>query len=255
MAFITADVDFNPDKYDTPIVGIAADLGDHNSGWHQHQKHQLIYATSGCINLSFDDLQCVLPPTKAAWIPANLSHCAVMRNIVAYRSIYFDPQAIMNLPSELKVININPLLTELINRMGYWQWDKPVIEQYHTLGLFLEELKLAPEQPLLLPIPKDKRLKTWLAAMQKQECFPQPLSVMASDIGASSKTISRIFIQETGMPYQAWRQQFRLQKAIEYLSLGEPINQIAAKLHFCSDSAFISFFKLHTNTTPRKYVK
>jgi len=61
-------------------------------------------------------------------------------------------------------------------------------------------------------------------------------------------------MRETGMNYQAWRQQWRLLRAMELLAEGESISRIAASLEFSSDSAFISFFKQHTGQTPQRHL-
>ncbi|MFT7682211.1 MAG: AraC-like DNA-binding protein, partial [Moritella dasanensis] len=54
--------------------------------------------------------------------------------------------------------------------------------------------------------------------------------------------------------YQAWRQQWRLLNAIERLAEGQRISTVAFDLDFTSDSAFISFFRQHTGSTPAKYL-
>lgn len=66
---------------------------------------------------------------------------------------------------------------------------------------------------------------------------------LANSVGASSKTVTRLFKAETGMSYQEWKQQWRLLKAIELLSKETPVNQVSDWLGFSSDSAFIAFLK------------
>lgn len=62
-----------------------------------------------------------------------------------------------------------------------------------------------------------------------------------------------LFIRDTGMNYQSWRQQWRLLKAMEMLSDGWQLSLVAQQLEFVSDSAFIAFFRQHTGTTPARY--
>ncbi|WP_229359877.1 helix-turn-helix domain-containing protein [Ferrimonas aestuarii] len=80
------------------------------------------------------------------------------------------------------------------------------------------------------------------------------LTQMAQNIGASSKTISRLFKAETGMSYQQWRQQWRLLKAIKLLSQGLAVIDVAHQLGFSSDSAFIASFKKLTGQTPLAFI-
>ena len=69
----------------------------------------------------------------------------------------------------------------------------------------------------------------------------------------STKTVSRLFKAETGMSYQAWRQQWRLLRAMDLLADNLQVSQVSDKLEFSSDSAFISFFKQHTGHTPSNF--
>jgi len=255
MAVITEQDRFDPDRLGPAAIGIAADVGRHDSGMHHHQKGQLLYAPTGCMSITLDNMQCVLPPLRAAWIPANVEHCATMRNVVAYRSVYFDPILFPDQPQKMMVVGVNNLLRELIERMAFWPWDMPYDNQKTLLALFWQELNTAPEETLALPTPQDYRLQSWLKQLEKSDVIPLPLHMMAADVGASEKTISRIFSKETGMPYQAWRQQWRLIKAIELLAEGHSVSHVAFSLDFSSDSAFISFFRKQTGETPSRYIR
>lgn len=81
---------------------------------------------------------------------------------------------------------------------------------------------------------------------------PQRLGQLAQQIGTAERTISRIFIRDTGMNYQSWRQQWRLLKATKMLSAGESSSHVAQQLEFASDSDFIGFFRQHTCSTPAR---
>lgn len=254
MASVAEGQQFNVDELTNQVIGIATDIGQHDSGMHKHNKGQLLYAPAGCISITLDEMQSVLPPTRAAWIPAGVMHCARMRNVVSYRSLYFSAELTALLPTTMCIVEVSVLLQALIERMAFWDWDKPELEQVNTLALFCEELAVAPVQQLHLPLPQDPRLQKWLTVLMASDQPPQPLNQLQADIGASGKTISRIFSRETGMPYQAWRQQWRLLNAIERLAEGQRISTVAFDLDFTSDSAFISFFRQHTGLTPAKYL-
>ncbi|MFT5806141.1 MAG: AraC-like DNA-binding protein [Moritella dasanensis] len=255
MAAIAEGQQFNVDSLSNQVIGIATEVGQHDSGMHKHNKGQLLYAPAGCISITLDGMQSVLPPTRVAWIPAGMMHCARMRNVVSYRSfVIFQCRSGCVITTTMCIVEVNILLQALIERMAFWPWDKPEREQANTLTLFCDELAVAPVQQLHLPLPKDLRLQTWLMALVVNDLPPQPLDQLQTEIGASGKTISRIFSRETGMPYQAWRQQWRLLNAIERLAEGLRISMVTFDLDFTSDSAFISFFRQHIGSTPAKYL-
>ncbi|GMQ48167.1 AraC family transcriptional regulator [Vibrio sp. 10N] len=254
MAIIDETTRFDADSIDNQVIGIAATVGTHDSGMHHHQKNQLLFAASGCMSISLDGAMCILPPTRAAWIPAGVEHYAKMSNVVAYRSLYFDAKLCADLPDSVTVFSINPLLRALIERMAFWEWDRPQAEQMNMTALFFEELRAAPKEALALPLPSDRRLQRWLEGVIGDQYLPQPLNQVAASVGASAKTVTRIFTKETGMPYQSWRQQWRLLMAIQSLSEGNSVADTAAALEFSSDSAFVAFFRQQTGETPGKYI-
>ncbi|WP_429066692.1 AraC family transcriptional regulator [Aeromonas bestiarum] len=252
MAFILPDHPFDPDSLAGSVIGIASALGWHDSGLHQHQRHQLLFAQAGCMSIELANQVCLLPPSRAAWLPAGTPHRVLMRGVVAYRSLYFRPQP--ELPASVQVMAVNPLLREIIERMALWPWEKPEVEQSRMLALFMEELAQAPRESWQLPLPADPRLTAWLQEVKRGDTLPDRLNRLAGRVGASDKTIGRIFMRDTGMSYQAWRQQWRLLRAMELLAEDEPISRVAASLEFSSDSAFISFFRQHTGQTPLRHL-
>ncbi|EMQ2875504.1 helix-turn-helix transcriptional regulator [Vibrio navarrensis] len=254
MAVITPATQFDADALPASVIGIASEIGQHDSGMHQHSKGQLLYAPKGCMTFVLDHSLCTLPPTKAVWIPPNLSHRAVMTNVVAYRSLYFDCRQ-FTAPTELVMIEVNPLLQALIERMAFWPWDKAEEEMRNTVALFWEEFASAKRHFFQLPLPQDARLQPFRAAMTQETFLAPSASELAERVGLSSKTVTRIFKSDTGMSYQEWRQQWRLLKSIELLSSGMCVTDVAYWLEFASDSAFIAFFKKQTGYPPLHFIK
>ncbi|TKB48547.1 AraC family transcriptional regulator [Ferrimonas sediminicola] len=254
MAKIDADTPFDPDLTEAPCIGICLEVAKHDSGVHQHKRAQLLFAAHGCMRISLKDSHTVLPPGYAAWIPAGVSHRARMSNVVQYRSLYFEPVTLPSRFGSCRVIRLNPLLQALAERMAHWEWAMPPPQQEKILALFWEELAQAQEETFTVQLPRDHRLAGWLTQISEGVLIPGPLNHLVKRVGASEKTISRIFSRDTGLPYQAWRQRWRALKAIELLSTGSTLSEIACQLEFSSDSAFIAFFRQQLGTTPKRYL-
>ncbi|MFL1552273.1 helix-turn-helix transcriptional regulator [Pseudomonas sp. ArH3a] len=254
MAWLSATASFDPDRLTAPVIGIAALLGDHDSGLHRHQRGQLLFTQQGCTRITLDNQLCLLPPTRAAWIPCGVPHRAVMHKTVDYRSVYVSPALAEQLPKQVRVIEVSALLRAVLEPMAMapFETDWQAGRYAHLLGLCLDEIQAATEQPMLLPLPQDKRLAPLLVDLQT---LPPTLQELEKQIGASAKTIGRIFLRETGLGYQQWRQQWRLMRVIELLASGRSLGYCAFELGFASDSALIAFFKGMTGTTPRGYFK
>lgn len=254
MAIIEDNTRFDADAIAASVVGIAADVGKHDSGMHEHKKGQLLYAPQGCMTFALDNSICILPPTKAVWIPPHTSHRAVMTNVVAYRSLYFDCSK-YTCPDDIVMVEVNDLLKALIDKMALWEWDIEETKTQATSALFWEEFYQAKQFQFSLPLPSDRRLTGFRKAMTKSDFIAPELNQLSQTVGASSKTITRLFKAETGMSYQDWRQQWRLLKAIELLCEERQVSDVAHCLEFSSDSAFIAFFKKQTGQTPLSFMK
>ncbi|WP_288376669.1 helix-turn-helix transcriptional regulator [Chryseobacterium culicis] len=256
MAVLKQNEEFDADSIQEKVVGIASDMVLHDSGFHFHTtKAQLLYAPSGCMTVTTSDRQLILPPFRMLWIPSNEVHRVNFRNIVAYRSIYFDERyAAKYTNTGLRVLHVNPLLKEIIERICFWEWSALKEDQAHLLKVFWDEVQKAPEEKLELKMPQDSRFKKIAESWTLRHSTPPMLKELAEKTEAVEKTISRIFKKETGLSYQDWRQQWRLQRSIELLVEGNSIGEVSHILDFSSDSAFIEFFKKHTGSTPLQYL-
>ena len=247
---LSSDTPFNADLCPAAVVGIAVAVGQHDSGMHTHTKGQLLFAYKGCMSITLADRKYVLPPTRLAWIPAGIPHRAKMHGTIEYRSIYIQPDY-LSLPwRDIQMLSVNALLKEVLERVALWaeDIDLDTPANQNLLAVLVDELKAATVEPILLAFPKDRRLYSMSSQLDEAYCLPS-LGELASKVGASDKTITRIFKKETGMSYQQWR----LMRAIELLSEDLMVSDVSDRLAFASDSAFISFFRQHTGLTPGSY--
>lgn len=255
MAYLHSEQSFYPERIDLPIIGLASDLVQHDSGFHQHDEHQqLLYAPSGCMTLLTVDMQVILPPTRMLIIPVAVSHRVFFRNVVSYRSVYFKAKENIWNKDSIQVLEVNPLLEQIIERICFWEWDSYSKEQYSLIRVFSDELKAAVTEDYHLKIPSDMRLINLMRQIIIEKRVPPFLKEITLEVGASEKTISRIFKKETGMVYQDWRLQWKYYRTLELLAEDMPITLIADALEFSSDSAFIEFFKKYAGKTPYKYL-
>ncbi|MHC8372769.1 AraC family transcriptional regulator [Pseudomonas sp. MDT1-85] len=254
MAFLETNSPFDPDSVNAPVVGIRAFHRNHDSGMHQHNCGQLMLTLKGSTRITLDDQLCLLPPMRAAWIPAGVRHRCVIQQAAEYRSVYLNRILCVPAGDVARMIEVSPLLCAVLESMTQAPYDTDWSrgKYAHLLGLFLIEIAEAPRQPFVLQLPQDKRLAPLLAHLDR---LPPNLQTLVTRVGASGKTIHRIFLRETGMGYQQWRQQWRLMRCIELLATGHSLDYCAFELGFSNNSVLIAFFKSLTGTTPRNYLK
>jgi len=89
--------------------------------------------------------------------------------------------------------------------------------------------------------------------LRKNPAEQASLARIARKVGASPRTIERLFRSETNMAFGKWRQRLRLLHALRLLAAGEPVTAVALEAGYDSTSAFISMFKRELGTTPSRY--
>jgi AraC-like DNA-binding protein len=77
---------------------------------------------------------------------------------------------------------------------------------------------------------------------------------MAHKAGMSRRSFTRLFRQQTGMSFSAWRQQACLLAALTRLGGGDPITQVAVDLGYSSASAFTAAFRRVLGAAPSRYL-
>ena len=73
-------------------------------------------------------------------------------------------------------------------------------------------------------------------------------------VGASARTLTRLFLKETGMTFSAWRQQLCLIRALEMMEDGQSVTKIAFALGYGSTSSFSTMFTRAMGEPPTVYV-
>ncbi len=240
-----------------PIVALAVDHpGPHVFPPHSHLRAQLLYAPAGVMTVVTATGTWVVPPQQAVWVPAGVEHEVRAAGPLALRSLYVHPAATRGLPEVCCVVGVPPLLRELILRAVTFgeavARDGP---EARVLALIPDELRALEPEPLHLPLPRDRRLRTVTGRLAENPADGRPLAAWAEAAGASERTLARLFLKETGLTFGAWRQRLRLLAAIARLARGQPVTAVAYDLGYDSPSAFIAMFRRSLGATPGRYLK
>src|SRR5208282_6425004 len=208
---------------------ISADLANgHVVIEHSHPEDQLIFASQGVMTVSTGPGLWVVPPMRAVWIPANTPHSVRMSGPVSMRTLYFLPGLVRRLPGKCFVMNVSPLLTELIlHACTYDRLHRGSAPERRLIAIIVDQLKAAHSVPLQLPHPRDPRGMRVARALQANPAEQGTLQRLSRASGASKRTIERIFLAETKMSFRQWRQQLRLLHALELLAAGEKVTAAA----------------------------
>jgi len=240
-----------------PIVAMAKDFENGQViPFHQHDRSQLLYASSGVMTVTTEKGIWVVPPLRAVWVPSLTEHQIVCSGELSMRTLYIKPEATLKLPEECCVVSVPPLLRELIlHAVTLPRLYKPSSYEERIMNVILDLVQTLKIAPLDLPIPTDVRLKKISEKLTVNPGDNRTLEDWGKSVGATSRTLARLFRFETGMSFRQWRQQMRILESLRRLGREEQVTTVALDLGYDSPSAFIAMFKKALGKTPGQYFK
>ncbi|MFG3292052.1 AraC family transcriptional regulator [Streptomyces sp. NPDC048179] len=221
----------------------------HEIDAHRHDDHQIVYAGRGVLAVTTDAGSWVAPGTRAIWVPAGTVHA---HRAYGELELHFLGLPATENPLGLDaptVLAVGPLLRELI--VAYTRGeDDDSPERARLRAVLLDQLRAAPQQPLHLPTPTAPLLRELCAILRADPADDRTLKELGRVVGASDRTLSRLFRGDLGMTFPQWRTQLRLHHALILLADRTPGTTVAHACGWSSASAFIDAFRRAFGHTP-----
>ncbi|QBQ97761.1 AraC family transcriptional regulator [Paraburkholderia pallida] len=219
---------------------------------HTHAWAQLAYASRGVLRMATPGTTWMVPPSRAIWVPPFITHEVAIVEDAFLRTLYVDASVIPPGLDACRVVEVSGLLREAIAA-----FDERAIgpARERLLGaIALDEITRSAPLPLSVPMPEEKRLRSLCEALLADPAGPGSLEYWAEHVGASTRTIARLFRQELGVSFSQWRQQAILARAIPLLNQGKPMAIVAQELGYQSQSAFSAMFRRAFGESPRAFI-
>jgi len=223
---------------------------------HSHKRHQLLYARQGTATLEVAEATFLLPPQRAAFIPAGVRHVTSMGNAQGI-SLFFDARLVRVATREVRVLEVTPLLRELIQFATRWPATRrradPLANAYfRSFGLLLEEWLVKPSA-YRLPRGRTKTVQKAIA-LTIEHCAALDLPAVCRQIGTSERSLRRHLRAETGLGFRELVCQVRVLRAMELLADRQnSVTETALSVGFESPSAFAKSFARVAGESPRAY--
>ena len=220
---------------------------------HRHHWGQLIYAAAGLMRVRAGGTLWIVPPARAIWVPAGAEHEIRALGNFAMRTLYFPRPMVASLPGECCALDVQPLLRELVlalvERCPVGEGDEPGMR---LAQVAIDQIAAARMLPLQLPLPRDPRAVRLAEILRNDPSSPADLAALARAAGASPRTIQRLFLAETGLPFTQWRQRLRLLHGAAALGEGKSVTEAGLEAGYAGTSAFIAAFRKHFGVTPSR---
>lgn len=226
--------------------------------WHAHEVAQLILCFQGVMRVQTQTASWTLTPGRALWLPGNIPHALMALSDIRSLSLYLDPKLARAFWPQTHSMMISPLLQALMQTLveNEQQAQPEAARVELIMPLLLDEIRRAPAGPVCnLPLPSDRRLLSICQQLLQAPASSDTLEAWGQRVGASSRTLARLFRDQTGITFTQWRQQLRLSEALVQLAQGQTVVRIANQLGYQSPSAFISMFRRLMGETPQRFLR
>jgi len=234
---------------------------------HHHAWGQMVFSISGVIRVNTERATFLVPPSRAVWIPPKVVHAVTAVERADLRTLYMHQADGICGPGptreeaapwlQPRVIEVAPLLRELVLQLALEPEpelaDSPSERERGIANLILDEIRRAKSLRLGVDLPQDKRLRRLCEAVLDAPQRHASLHAWAAEVGASERTISRLFRQQLGSSYAQWRQQVLLARALALAARQQPMGLIAAELGYASASAFSAMVTRTVGMPPSRF--
>lgn len=217
---------------------------------HAHPTHQLAWAQSGVLTVGVDDTTWVLPPSRALFIPADLPHTTAASTAAELHSLYLRPQQCPELWAHPTVLAAVPMFTALVGHLA--RADLPADARQRAEAVLFDVLRPAPVASIEIAWPRDDRARRVAREIAADPADERDAAAWARLVGTSERTLSRLFVAETGIGLGRWRTRVRIRRALELVAAGTPVTAVGQRIGYRTASAFIAAFRRELGVTPSR---
>jgi AraC-like DNA-binding protein/quercetin dioxygenase-like cupin family protein len=231
----------------------AADLGLDQARGH------LVYAARGVLSVHTERGTSIVPANRVAWTPAKFTHWHGAHGNTDMRIVFLPASLARLIPERPAVFLASDLAREVLLTLTGPRNHGPAARtvdraaQARLRRVLVDELQEADEQPLQLPEPRDDRLRAIAELLRESAADNTALADLGRTIGASPRTLSRLFHDELGMTFYEWRTQLRIYHALVLLADGHDTTHVDHACGWANPSHFIAAFTGLVGTTPGRH--
>jgi AraC-like DNA-binding protein len=223
---------------------------------HTHARGQFAYAAEGAMTVLTGAGNWIVPPQCAVWLPAEVPHEMRMSGQVRMLNAFIDENAKQanRLPRRCCVLGTSALLRNLMSEAVHQPaLYKPMTRAERIMALLVDEIAAMHPLPLNAPLPNEPRLAALCREVLAAPSASLSLDEAARQTGLSRRSFTRLFREELGTSFVAWRQQACLLAAIARFAQGDSITRVAYDLGYSNPTAFSNMFKRVVGIAPHLY--
>jgi AraC-like DNA-binding protein len=235
---------------DVLVIRHDLDVGD-RFGTHHHPQQQLSWTPSGSLAAEVGDRSWLLPPTVGLWIPGDVPHDIRAARPGVFYGFYVGTDSPPITWTEPTIVSMPPVVQALVVHLAEAELGRD--ERARVEAVLFDNLAVAPDAHVVVPMPRDPHALAVARALVTHPADDRGLEDWGRHVGASRRTLVRIFAAETGLTFSRWRTQVRVSAATDHLVEGRSVRETAHLVGYDDPGAFIEAFHRVLGTTPGAY--
>ena len=171
------------------------------------------------------------------------------------RTLYARRDLAIRLPPRCTVLQVTPLLRELIIetvRLGQLKLKR--CYDSALLNVLIAQIGMASPVPTFVTLPREPRSLAVAQAVLRDLSAAKTMAMLCIESRVSVRTVQRAFRKEMGIDFETWRRQVRLTKAVQLLVSGCSIKETAFKIGYRQSSTLIEIFRHSFGSTPKNWI-
>lgn len=246
-----------PDSVDLPIVLMLQKMCKNCMGkWHCHTRGQLIYPCNGRYRIHFANQILSGSAWQAIWIPPHTHHKLEPIDNLCVHNVYIDTTTVLGLPQQLKTFKVSFLLSALLSEGAVLAKKAQYQAEFGRVSaVIVDQIRLAePLDAIALPLSYHPKIQTIMEHLLNDPSDPRSLVDWADLVHTSPRTLTRLFVRETGLTFTIWKQRLYVKKALALLANGCSVIQVAFDLGYSNQGAFTQMFRRVTGRLPSDFL-
>jgi AraC-like DNA-binding protein len=219
---------------------------------HAHLEPMLLWTSTATVTVSTASRHWLVPPAYGLWMPTGIEHTAATLRAGELCIVRFASAHCPITWSAPTGVSVGPLLRELILHLHGTGPEDP--GRHHAEALVFDLLSPLPTNTIQVSMPADPRVRAIAEGLIANPADQRGLALWAHEVHAGARTLSRLFLRETGLTFAQWRTHIRIGAAAHHLANGASVNATARAVGYRKTSAFINAFRRATGQTPGTYV-
>lgn len=250
---MTKGVVFPPNDH-LPVVAWSgpipkgAELAPHSA------QAMVLFCFDGLMRVEVGEDRWFIPDRYGIWLPAGTWPTVEASDKIEFQAfqLHHKFSGRIAMPSQPTVLRATPMMRGIARRLMQAE-PLPQAQQRRLGWVALDEIARLERPDLHLPGSSEPRVAAVMEHVMEAPHEANSLSKLAHVTGTSERTLSRLFLQETGLSWRDWRDRMRFVLALEGLQLGQGSSALAATLGYANTSAFVAAFRRQSGMTPTEW--